>query len=311
MILSFDDILLRHQKSVVNSRSECSTEITLGKNTFAVPVVAANMKSILTPEICEQFDEANWFYVYPRVDGAEDVFNFAYKYAEIKDFNVRSISVGVKHEWLELVRKLKEYGVRVDYFTVDVALSYNDNILPILRTIKESYPDSYIICGNGATGEWVQWVESFGLVDCIKVGIGVSKSCRTKEFTGYGSSTAGSLIECYQASDEVDIISDGGHSHIGDVAKALVLGADMVMSGSFFSKCIDSPAIIHGYYGNASREAKGNDHVEGELIKVESNGLTIKEMMKLIQQSLRSSISYAGVTNVEQLFGRPYEVKNI
>src|SRR5437868_4749071 len=130
------------------------------------------------------------------------------------------------------------------------------------------------------------------------------------QFTGYGSSTLGSLIECVKAAKTVDIISDGGITIedgtvcIGDVAKALVFGAKFVMSGALFSQCIDSPAVVHGYFGNASEVAKGNDHVEGKLVEVVTNGKTIKEQMKLIQQSLRSSISYSGGRNIGDLHGK-------
>ena len=339
MILEYKDVLLRHKKSIVASRSECDTSAVLGSHTFAVPVVAANMKSLVTRDICKQFDEANWFYVYPRIDGAKDVYSFADE-AE-RTFDVTSISVGVKQEWIDLVKSLSEETIKVDYFTVDVALSYNENVLPILKTIKEYYPNAYVICGNGATAEWVKWIKSFGLIDCIKVGIGVSQACRTRQYTGFGSSTLGSLDECYKASmgcdrsflrdtggsilkdvdenpiyDEygVDIISDGGLTIqdgvvcIGDIAKAIRFGADFVMSGALFARCIDSPALRNGYYGNASREAKGSHHVEGELIKVESNGLTIKEMMKLIQDSLKSSISYAGGKDLIALAHADYEI---
>jgi len=307
MILQFDDVVLTPQKCVVASRNECDTTATLGKNTFAVPVVAANMKSILTKKICKQFDKENWFYVYHRINGVKNVEKFV-EYANDKGaFNVVSISVGIKPEWVKFVRKCKNKGHYIDYFTVDVAHSHTENVLPILRAIREHYPDAYVICGNGCTKEWVQWLESYNLVDCIKVGIGVSKACRTREHTGFGSSTLGSLIECVEASND-DIMSDGGHQQIGDIAKAIAFGADWVMSGGLFAKCIDSPAVVNGYYGNASRDAKGNDHVEGENVKVETNGLTIKEQMKLIQESLRSSISYAGKTDVGGLYKTPYQI---
>jgi GMP reductase len=327
MILEYSDILLRHSKAIVASRSECDTSAVLGKHTFAVPVVAANMKSILNRDICKQFDDAGWFYVYPRIDGTKDVYSFA-DFAE-RNFRVTSISVGVKSEWVDLVKDLAANGIKVDYFTVDVALSYNENVLPILNTIKRCYPNAYVICGNGATAEWVKWIKSFGLIDCIKVGIGVSQACRTRQYTGFGSSTLGSLNECYNASigkEEdffiakeygVDVMSDGGLTIqdgvvcIGDIAKALVFGADFVMSGALFARCIDSPALRNGYYGNASREAKGNHHVEGELIRVESNGLTIKEMMKLVQDSLRSSISYSGGKNIQDLSKAKYEIRDM
>lgn len=312
MYLNFKDIVLTPQKSIVNSRSECDTSATLGKHTFKIPVVAANMKSIINPEICALFDANNWFYVYHRINGAIDVFNFA-QIANQQNYNVVSISVGVGKDWLWLIDTLYANNLRIDYFTVDVAHSHNENVLPILRTIRKYYPESYVICGNGCTKEWVQWLESYQLVDCIKVGIGVSASCRTRQFTGFGSSTLGSLSECVEVTN-LDVMSDGGITIegdticIGDVAKAIVFGADWVMSGALFSQCIDSPAVKHGYYGNASRQSKGNSHVEGTLVNVKSNGLTLVEQMSLIEESLRSSISYAGVKKVDELFNAPFEI---
>lgn len=304
---NFKDILLRPNKSIVDSRSNCITKQHLGNTVFEAPVVMANMQSLVTPEICKLFDDNSWFYVYHRIGGTADVLNFA-KLANTT-FNKTSISVGVTNEWLHLIVKLHTLDIKVDYFTVDVALSYNSNITSVLRAIKKWYPDAYVICGNGATREWVEWMKSLDMVDCLKVGIGVSNACRTRQFTGFGSSTVTSLLECVEAANgEIAIMSDGGITveadtvWVGDVAKALVLGADFVMSGALFSRCIDSPSLLHGYFGNASARAKqGTHHVEGTTVTVSSNGLTIMDTMKLIQDSLRSSISYAGGTTIEEM----------
>lgn len=307
MILNFSDVLLRHNKCSVNSRSECDTAARLGNHTFTVPVVMANMKSLMTVRTCQIFDNENWFYVYHRIDGTNDVFDFA-SYANT-NFNKTSISIGIKDEWLKLLARLKTNKINVDYFTLDVALSYTDNIIPIIKAVKNFFPASYLIVGNGATKEWAEWLSSFPEVDCIKVGIGVSAACRTRQYTGFGSSTAGSLIEVAQnLPPAVTLMSDGGITIqdnvvcIGDINKALVLGADWVMSGALFSRCIDSPALKEGYYGNASKYAKQHsNHVEGELVRTESNGLTIKEMMKLIQDSIKSGISYSGGKNIADM----------
>lgn len=307
MILNFNDILLKHNKCIVNSRSECDTSAQLGNHTFTVPVVMANMKSLMTRETCQIFDNENWFYIYHRIDGVLDVREFV-KYAE-ENLKTVSVSIGVKPEWIQFIKDCKKYNRRIDYFTLDIALSYTDNIIPIIKAVKDNYPDSYLIVGNGATKEWSQWLSSFKEVDCIKVGIGVSQACRTRQYTGFGSSTAGSLIEVAQhISKSTKIMSDGGITIqdkvvcVGDVNKALVLGADWVMSGALFSRCIDSPALKEGYYGNASKYAKQHsNHVEGELIRTESNGLTIKEMMKLIQDSIKSGISYSGGQNIADM----------
>lgn len=310
MILEYSDILLKHNKSVVSSRSECDTTCRLGNRIFSIPLMAANMKSIVNKEICQLFDYKNIFYVYHRIDGVQDVINFV-RFAN-SNLNVTSISVGVTQEWINLVKLLKQLNLKVDYFTVDVALSYNDNVIPILEEIKTHFPDSFTILGNGSTAEWIKWVSSLEVVDAVKIGIGVSKACRTRQYTGFGSSTVSSLVECGQANDELKnpliLISDGGITIqdgvicIGDISKSLVLGADWVMSGAIYSRCLDNPSINDGYYGNASEKAKQKfSRIEGEILKVESNGLTVEQMIQLVKESLQSSISYSGGRNIEEM----------
>ena len=281
--LQYKDIILRPNKSNVNSRNMCDISTYIGTKKYASPVCCANMQSLLTPEICKIFDDRNWFYVYHRINGVSDVENFV-KTANIEKWKTVSISIGIGDEWCNLINRLNIEGLTVDSFTIDVALSHNNNIIVTINKVKEKYPNAYLTVGNGCTPEWINWLEDFG-VNCAKIGIGTSASCRTRQYTGFGSTTVSSLLECVDAAKTIDIMSDGGLTidkngevWIGDVNKALSLGADFVMSGALFSKCLNSPAIINGYYGNASEKAKGNKtHIEGVTIKIETNGLTISE----------------------------------
>lgn len=308
--LNYADIILRHKKSIVTSRSECDISQTLGHKTFAAPVCCSNMKSILTRDICQLFDVRNWFYVYHRIDGIFEVEKFVWDanlkqsfqwtYNGCYEYKTISISVGVGPEWENLINRLAIENLRVDYFTIDVALSYNDNVVSMVKTIKHKFPNSYLIVGNGCIPEWITWLENLG-VDCAKVGIGVSQSCRTRQYTGFGSTTVSDILKCVDVAKTIDIMSDGGLTvdngevWIGDVNKALVLGSKFVMSGAVFSKCIDSLAVLNGYYGNASADAKGHrNHVEGTNIKVVTSGLTIAQTCDLIEDSIRSGVSYAG-----------------
>jgi GMP reductase len=285
------------------------------------------MKSILNRHICKIFDDRNWFYVYHRIDGVQDVERFVWdancressmwKYGGVIDrkFNTISISVGVGDEWCDLISRLHIEGLRVDAITVDVALSYNDNVIPIINRIKEKFPKAYLIVGNGCIKEWISWLEDLG-VNCAKIGIGVSSACRTRQYTGFGSTTVSSLIECVEAAKTIDIMSDGGLTvdangevWIGDINKSLVLGADIVMSGALFKNCIDSPSIIEGYYGNASEHAKQTKrHIEGTKLHVETNGLTISQMCDLIEDSIKSGISYSGGNKISDLRNCRYEI---
>lgn len=307
--MNFKDIILTHNKSIVNSREECNTTRNLGNHSFKFPVTISNMKSVVTKEVCQIFDNNNLFYVYQRIDGRQDVLDFS-RWAN-NNLKITSISVGITKEWITLVEVLFYNRINIDYFTVDVALSYNDNIIPILEKIKLYFPNSFVICGNGSTSEWLKWISELknirgiNLVNAVKFNIGVSKACRTKENTGFSNNTVDTILELSHTNKQLEnklvLITDGGLTienneiNVGDIAKALTLGADWIMSGSLYSRCIDSPAIQNGYFGNASEQAKGNKkNIEGATIQIKPNKLTIQDMINLVHESLQSSISYGG-----------------
>jgi GMP reductase len=304
--LHYENIILKHNKSVVESRSECDITQELGNYRFACPVVMSNMKSIQTVDILRKFDQRNWFYVYHRIDGNDDISNFV-KLANEENWGCVSISIGIQDSDVALLRYLHGCELGVDFITIDVALSHTDSVKKVIKAAKHYYPDAYLICGNGNTPEWIEFMEEQG-VDMVKSFVGVSKSCRTRQFTGFGSPPVTALQECAQAANNIKIMADGGLTvrdgevWIGDIAKAIRFGADFVMSGSLFSRCVDSPAILNGYYGNASRSAKGHaKHVEGTTLNIQTNGLTIEEQMNLVEDSLRSAVSYAGGKNLNAL----------
>lgn len=313
--LHYKNIILKHGKSVVESRSECDISQELGGHRFACPVVMSNMKSIQTREILRKFDQRHWFYVYHRIDGVNDIFNFVQQ-TNTYNWNITSISIGVQQVDIDLLRRLYGMGYAVDFITIDVALSHTDSVKKVIRAAKNFYPDAYLICGNGNTPEWVEFLEEQG-VDCCKLGIGTSAACRTRQYTGFGSPIITALQECSQAANNIKIMADGGLTvtndeiWIGDIAKAIRFGADFVMSGALFSRCVDSPAMLNGYYGNASQSAKGHrKHVEGTTLDVRTNGLTIEQQMDLIEDSLRSSVSYAGGKNLSALKSVDYYIVN-
>jgi len=67
-IFDYDNILLLPRKCRVQSRSECDTSVTLGKYTFRLPVVPANMKTVVNESICEWLASNGYFYVMHRFD---------------------------------------------------------------------------------------------------------------------------------------------------------------------------------------------------------------------------------------------------
>lgn len=303
--LNYEDILLKHGKCIVNSRKECDISTLIGGKDIATPVFCSNMPAVINQDICKVFDDAGWFHVYHRLGGDADIINYVIR-ANSENWKFVSISIGIKQEDIELLSKLK--GYRIDSIMVDVAFSWQDKVVPIIKYIKDNFPDTWLVVGNGDHPDWIKWLEDMG-VDAAKINIGTSKACRTRQYTGFGSTTVTDLERCANAAKSIKILSDGGITKcatgepaIGDIAKAIRFGADYIMSGFLFSQCIDSPSIKEGYYGNSTSKAKQHsNHVEGAILHIDTNGLTIKEQIKLVEDSLRSSVSYSGGNNLESL----------
>jgi hypothetical protein len=102
------------------------------------------------------------------------------------------------------------------------------------------------------------------------------------------------------------IIADGGIGSNGDIAKAFVAGADFVMAGSMFARCIDSPAMIDPtdptrklYFGSASAMNGNRKNIEGKTISMPMNGMTYEQLMLEVRQDLTSAISYAGGNDLD------------
>jgi GMP reductase len=294
LLFSYDDICLQPKHSVLKSRDEADTSVDFLGFKSDLPIIPANMEDVISVDNALFLDNSNHFYILHRFGNVtqEAVERFP------ETWNL-SISIGVKEEDKRYISSL----IRTpSYITVDVAHADHDNVADMLKFLYQTFDPSdrpKFIAGNVATADGFKFLADNG-ADAVKVGIGGGSICTTRYKTGFHIPTAYSVWECRQEEryQNVPIIADGGLKHFGDIAKALVLGADMVMSGRWFAECIDSPAKIeHGkkiYRGSTSYEAKGNNnHVEGHTIEIE-RACTYKERLLEIKQALQSSISYAG-----------------
>ena len=297
-IFDYDNILLLPRKCLVESRSECDASVELGGRRFKLPVVPANMKTVVNESICIWLATHGYFYVMHRFDLDNVQF--------VKDMKARglfaSISLGVKQPDYNTVDQLVTLGLTPEYITIDIAHGHADSVKNMIGYLKEKMPSAFIIAGNVATPEAVIDLENWG-ADATKVGIGPGKVCITKLKTGFG--TGGWQLSAVKWCARVatkPIIADGGIREHGDIAKSIRFGATMVMIGSMLAGHEESPGqtvevdgkLFKEYYGSASDFNKGEyKHVEGKRILEPIKGQLAETLIEM-EQDVQSSISYSG-----------------
>lgn len=302
----YEDVQLIPAKCIVKSRKECDTSIQFGKHKFDLPVVPANMATIIDEPLAIYLASHNYFYIMHRFD-EDDRFDFV-KRMHVKNLYA-SISVGIRQSEKDLIDRFVKEHVLPDYITIDIAHGHSDYVIEMIKYIKERLPETFLIAGNVGTPEAVRELENAG-ADATKVGIGPGKVCITKMKTGFGTGgwQLAAVRWCAKAARK-PIIADGGIRHNGDIAKSIRMGASMVMIGSLFSGHEESPGqdvYIDGvhykeYYGSASQYQKGEYvNVEGKKELVEFKG-NIQHTLTEMKQDLQSSISYSGGKDIDAL----------
>lgn len=298
-VFDYEDIQLVPNKCIVKSRSEIDTRIKFGPMTFNIPVVPANMQTVIDEKLAVWLAQNGYFYIMHRFDEDERL-PFVKRMHDQGLF--ASISVGVKPKEHELIDELAAQNLVPEYITIDIAHGHSDTVIEMIKHIKQSMPEVFVIAGNVGTPEGVRELENAG-ADATKVGIGPGKACITKLKTGFGTGgwQLAAVRLCAKAASK-PIIADGGIRNNGDIAKSVRFGASMVMIGSMFAGHEETPGEVveqdgqkyKVYYGSASQYQKGQyKNVEGKKLLVPYRG-HISDTLREMHEDLQSSISYAG-----------------
>ena len=298
-VFDYEDIQLVPNKCIVKSRSEIDTRIKFGPMTFNIPVVPANMQTVIDEKLAVWLAQNGYFYIMHRFDEDERL-PFVKKMHDQGLF--ASISVGVKPKEHELIDELAAQNLVPEYITIDIAHGHSDTVIEMIKHIKQAMPGVFVIAGNVGTPEGVRELENAG-ADATKVGIGPGKACITKLKTGFGTGgwQLAAVRLCAKAASK-PIIADGGIRNNGYIAKSVRFGASMVMIGSMFAGHEETPGEVveqdgqkyKVYYGSASQYQKGQyKNVEGKKLLVPYRG-HISDTLREMQEDLQSSISYAG-----------------
>lgn len=312
-VFDYEDIQLIPAKCIVDSRSECNTSVTLGGYTFKLPVVPANMQTIIDENVAYYLAKNNYFYIMHRFEPETRI---AFTNKMQQEGLIASISVGVKAEEYEFIDLLVKENIIPEFMTIDIAHGHSNAVIKMIQYIKKQLPQTFVIAGNVGTPEAVRELENAG-ADATKVGIGPGKVCITKIKTGFGTGgwQLAALRWCSKAASK-PLIADGGIRTHGDIAKSIRFGATMVMIGSLFAGHDESPGktveqdgkLMKEYFGSASEYQKGEKrNVEGKKMYVQYKG-KLQDTLTEMEQDLQSSISYAGGNKLQAIRNVDYVV---
>nr|XP_039249141.1 GMP reductase 2-like [Styela clava] len=318
--LDFKDVLLRPKRSTLKSRSQVNLNRHIvfrnSKQTYeGVPVIAANMDTTGTFEMAKTFASHGMFVAVHKHYGTEDWANFAKENPSCLD-NV-AISSGTSDADFERISATIKLVPEIKYICLDVANGYSEYFVEYVKKVRHAFPQHTIFAGNVVTGEMVEELILAG-ADVIKVGIGPGSVCTTRKKTGVGYPQVSAVIECADAAHGLGghIISDGGCSCPGDVAKAFGAGADFVMIGGLFAghdqsggETIEREGKKYKlFYGMSSTTAM-QKHVggvaeyrasEGKTVEVPYRG-DVNDTVRDILGGIRSTCTYVGASKLKEL----------
>ncbi len=322
--LGFKDVMFRPKRSTLSSRSQVKLERSFifkhtGTEWTGIPVMAANMDTVGTFEMALALFEKQMFTAIHKHYSVAEWNNFI-KSAPAGIENHIAVSTGTGAHDLEKISEIMKANPQLRFICIDVANGYSEHFVAFVKQTRKKFQDKIIIAGNVVTGEMVEELLLAG-ADIIKVGIGPGSVCTTRVKTGVGYPQLSAIIECADAAHGLggQIISDGGCSTPGDVAKAFGAGADYVMLGGMLAGHDESGGELiekngkkmKQFYGMSSKTAM-DKHAggvaeyrasEGKTVEVPYRGL-VENTIQDILGGIRSTCTYVGASKLKELSKR-------
>ncbi len=238
----------------------------------------------------------------------------------------------------ERVEALVNAGV--DVIVVDTAHGHTSNsngtgVIDRVRWVKQAFPDVQVIGGNIATAEAAIALAEAG-ADGVKVGIGPGSICTTRIVAGVGVPQISAVANVAAAMDKygVPVIADGGVRFSGDVAKAIVAGASVIMVGSMLAGTDEAPGEVELYQGRAYKSYRGMGSMgamgqahgssdryfqdkKGGVDKLVPEGIEgriavkgpLGNVVHQLMGGVRASMGYTGCATIDEMRTKPEFVK--
>ncbi len=307
--LTYDDVLLLPDASDgVPSEVDTATRLTR-KISLKIPIASSAMDTVTESAMAIAMAKAGGIGIVHRNLPIEDQVKHV---IEVKKSGIVGAAVGVGDDGYARAVALIEAGV--DVVVVDTAHGHHRAVLEAIARIKKSHPDIQIIGGNVATRAGAQALINAG-ADAVKVGVGPGSICTTRVVAGVGVPQVTAIMEAHKACVKADVplIADGGLQYSGDIAKAIVAGADTVMLGSLLAGCDESPGELVEVQGRKYKAYRGMGSLGAMQSRGEQKSYSKDRYMqddvlsedKLVPEGIEGKVAYKGAvaTTIHQLVG--------
>ena len=305
--LDFSDVLISPKRSQLTSRKDADLTRTFtfkhSKHQWSgIPIIASNMDHTGTIDMNKVLDEY-------------EMLTALCKFTDWRDEGWNNLiqTVGLDQNLDELMYDDSKW------IMLDVANGYTERFMEYVDLMRrhEASKDKIIIAGNVCTPEATEQILLAG-ADIVKIGIGPGSVCTTRKMTGVGYPQLSATIECADAAHGLGghIITDGGCTVVGDIAKSFGAGADFVMLGGMLAGHKECAGEILGnhngqvmeFYGMSSDDAqlkyygekRSHRASEGKKVQIPYRG-TVNDTIQDILGGLRSACTYAGARTIKSL----------
>ena len=212
-------------------------------------------------------------------------------------------AVGVTADILDRAGAL--LGAGADYLVLDSAHGHSKNIINCVGKLKDAFPEAQVIAGNIATAEAARDLISAG-ADAVKVGIGPGSICTTRVVSGIGVPQISAIMNAYSVAAEagIPVIADGGIKYSGDLPKAIAAGANVIMIGSLFAGCEESPGASEIYQGRRFKVYRGMGSIAA-MERGSKDRYFQENARKLVPEGVEGRVPYKGslADTIFQLMG--------
>jgi IMP dehydrogenase len=303
---SFDDVLLVPNKSEILPRDAQISSFVTNKIKVSLPFISAAMDKVTESKMAIAMALSGAIGVIHKNMTASDQ---AMQVRMVKDYNAEFLAtssinengklrcgaaIGTGDEVFSRADLLIDAGV--DLLVVDTAHGHSKGVIETVKTLRNKFAHLQIVAGNIATADAAKALIEAG-VDAVKVGIGPGSICTTRIVAGVGvpQLTAINDVANFCKSYGVKVIADGGIKYSGDIAKAIAAGADIVMIGSLFAGCDESPGEVISKNGSKYKEYRGMGSLGAmSLGSAERYFQDSKDEAKLVPEGVEGQVAYKG-----------------